>query len=402
MPRKKSKAPNGAGSIWERADGRFGAALPYPYHDPKTGRTMRKKATTTKDTWEEAHKWMVQKQADLLGGVQVSPEDPPFREYLESWLSDVVEPSVAPKTHEKREYHVRVHLIPALGHVRLKDLAARQIHALYTRLARRDPPLGLSTRRDIHTTLKMALKQAVRWGLIPKNPCDLVDPPRASQADGEDEEGGEIRALTDGQARALFAATEGKRWRNYYVAAIRTGLRPGELLGLRWGDLELSDDPGSLKVKRTLHEKKGGGFYAKRPKSDASRRMLALHWEATEAFAAQREMLAGEGLPTGAKDLVFPNTLGRPMSRHNLLNRNLKPDLERAGLPVLTLHELRHTFASIMLHEWKVPTAVVQEMMGHESMRMTVDLYGHLMPNAQADAIRALRTLHSKPEKRAV
>lgn len=177
MGRKKWKAPNGSGSVWERADGRFGAALSYPYHDAKTGKTKRDRASTTKATWDEAHKWLVQKQADLLGGVQVSPEDPPFGEYLKSWLADVIEPSVAPKTYEKREYHIRVHISPALGHVKLKDLAPRQIHMLYSKMSRRDPPLSLSTRRDVHTTLKMALRQAVRWGLMPNNPCDLVEPP---------------------------------------------------------------------------------------------------------------------------------------------------------------------------------------------------------------------------------
>lgn len=396
--RRSRKNANGAGSIWQRADGRYGAALTYEYHDAATGRNKRKRDTTTKPDWDSAHRWLVQKQTDLLGGVTASPEDPTMAEYLKSWLADVVEPSVAPKTHEKREYHVRVHLLPAIGHVRLKNLQARQIHGLYTRMARRDPPLAASTRRDVHTTLKMALKQAVRWGLIPSNPCDLVDPPRPVSSAEEDDEAGEVRALTDEQARLLFESTRDKRWHHYYVAAVRTGLRPGELLGLRWGDLDFDVDPGSLRVRRTLGIRQGGGTYTKRPKSKAGRRTLALHWEATEALAAQRGMLASEGLPTGPKDLVFPSTIGTPMSRHNLLNRHLRPDLARAGLPPMTLHELRHTFASIMLHEWRVYPDTVREMMGHESLAMTMRLYGHLMPTAQTDAIRALRKLHKKPE----
>lgn len=109
-------------------------------------------------------------------------------------------------------------------------------------------------------------------------------------------------------------------------------------------------------------------------------------------------MLAGEGLPTGAGDWVFPSTTGSPMNRNNLRFRHLQPDLEAAGLPRLTLHELRHTFASIMLHEWRVYPDTVREMLGHESITMTMGLYGHLMENAQADAIRALRRLHQRPE----
>lgn len=394
----KKRAPNGSGSVWQRKDGRYSASLTYPYHDPETGRTKRKRATTTKPDWQAAHQWLVGMQSKLQGGGVMSPEDPLVSEYLREWLRDVVEPGVAPKTHEKREYHVRVHISPALGRAKLKELQPRQIHALYTRLAREG--LAASTRRDIHTTLKMAFKQAVRWGLLQQSPVDLVEPPKAGPDVTEEEE---VRALTDEQARELFAATAGDRWHNYYVAAIRTGLRPGEMLGLQWGDLELSGDPGSLRVRRTLgirpgRTEDGGGSYLKPPKSPASRRTLAVHWEAVDAFTAQRTMLEGEGLSTALKSLVFPNTRGEPMSRHNLRYRHLQPGLRRAGLPVLSLHELRHTFASIMLYEWRVPSEVVQRMLGHTSIKMTMDLYGHLMPGAQEQAIRALRQLHERPK----
>jgi integrase len=356
--RKGKKAPNGSGSVWQRPDGRWGAALSYPYYDPDTGRTRTKRASTTKKAWEAAHRWLMQKQNDLLGGVTDAPQNPPHKEYLDEWLRNVVEPSVAPKTHEKREYHVRVHISPALGHVRLKDLQARQIHTLHVRMARMESqgrvPLAASTRRDIHTTLKMALKQAVRWGLIPQNPAEFVDPPKpneASGADDEEEGGGEIRALTDDQARVLFETTERKRWRPYYAVAGRTGLRPGELLGLRWGDLDLGADPASLRVRRTLAIRQGGGFYFKPPKCKASRRTLALHWEASEALDVQQTRLQEEGLPVRREDLVFPSTTGTPMNRNNLRYRHLQPDLKTVGLPRLTLHELRHTFASVALYE---------------------------------------------------
>ena len=109
-------------------------------------------------------------------------------------------------------------------------------------------------------------------------------------------------------------------------------------------------------------------------------------------------MIEGEGLPVGRDDLVFPSTTGTPMNRNNLRYRHLQPDLAAAGLPRLTLHELRHTFASVALYEWHWPPAVVQEIMGHESIRMTMDLYGHLVPGSQEAAIRALRTMHRKLE----
>lgn len=383
--------------MWQRADGRYGAALSYDYYDPESGGKRRKRSSTTKATWDEAHEWLVGKQSDIRSGTMVNAENPTVEEFLAEWLSVVIEPFRSHNTYLKRRCAVGAHLVPAFGKTRLKDLDPRKIQSLYSRLARREPPLALSTRREIHVTLKMALSQAVRWNMLTRNPADLVDAPKQAQVASEDEETGEIRALTNQQAEALFSETVGSRWRNYYVAAIRTGLRPGEMLGLRWGDLALDTDLGSLRVRRSLDTT--GGIRFNPPKSAASRRTLALHWEATEAFERQRELLESEGHPAGKRNLVFPSTSGTPMNSGNLRKRNLKPDLKQAELPDLTLHELRHTFASVMLHEWHVSPSIVSEMMGHASIKMTMDLYGHLFPGAQEDAIRALRKMHSKSKE---
>jgi len=124
---KGSKAPNGSGSVWQRPDGRYSAALTVPYHDPETGRTKKRRLTTTKRYWEEAHRWLMQMQSDLLGGT-VATQDAKgatVGEYLQDWLRAVVEPSVSRNTYAKREYAVRVHAIPAFGHIRLTDLEPR-------------------------------------------------------------------------------------------------------------------------------------------------------------------------------------------------------------------------------------------------------------------------------------
>lgn len=389
MTRKKQRQANGSGSVWKTKDGRFGAKLTYPYHDPETGKTKRKRASTTRRTWEEAHRWLVRKQAELLGGPVTTPTKTTVGEYLQEWLRDALEPSVARNTYLKRESVCRVHLHPAFGHVRLSDLDARRVQALYSSLSRRG--YSLAMRREVHVTLKMALSQAIRWGMLPRNPLDLVEAPREGRRDADEET--EIRALTEEQAEWFFESAKDSRWRNYYVSAIRTGLRPGELLGLRWGDLELDEDPGSLRVRRTLDTHGPARFNP--PKSPAARRTVALHWEAAEAFGRQYHMLEGEGLV--ADDLVFPSRIGTPMQASNLRKRHLIPDLEAAGLPRLTLHELRHTYASIALFEWRFPPAVVSEALGHRSITMTFDLYGHLIPTAQSDEIRRLNRLrHSR------
>lgn len=385
------------GSKWTRKDGRVGASVTITYRDRDTGREIKKRSSTTRKSEEEADEWLLRRRHDALEGkIEAPPEaSDTLRSHLETWLRDVVEPRVSPNTLQKRVWAASNHIAPALGDLELRDVSPRRVSSFYSRLSREG--YALATRREIHVTLRMALEQAVRWQLIPSNPCDLVDAPKQAVREyREDEE--EIRALTDEQAIRLFEETAEKRWHNYYVAAIRTGLRPGEMLALRWSDVDLSSDPASIRVRRTLDTHHAARFGP--PKSDASRRTVALHFEAAEAFERQRRMLEAEGLPTGAGDLVFPSKVGTPMQATNLRRRHLQPDLAAAGLPKLTLHELRHTYASIALHEWQLPHAIVQQALGHTSIKMTMDLYGHLMPSAQADAMRKINQMYRSQDRK--
>lgn len=398
-PKERERALKGTGSRWQRADGRYSAAIVVPRRDPVTGRIARKKESTTRKTEEEVDLWLARKRHEIAeaGGALSEAnahKEATLHEHLEAWLRDSVEPRVAPNTLQKRIWAASNHIAPALGHLSLSEVSPREVQALYAQLSREG--YSAATRREVHVTLRQALGQAVRWGLLSRNPAspEFVDAPKQSKQHRRSEaEEEEVRALSDQQAQELFAYAEGRgsRWRHYYVVAVRTGLRPGEALGLRWGDLDLRADPASLRVRRTLDTHHAPRFGP--PKSDASRRTLALHHEAKEALVLQQEMLAGEGLLREPHDLVFPSQVGTPMNSGNLRKKHLQRDLAGASLPKLTLHELRHTFASIMLHEWHVPPAVVQKMMGHDSIRMTMDLYGHLVPGAEADIIRRLNSL---------
>lgn len=369
-------------SVWERGDGRFGARFRYraPYGTTKS-------ATTTKPSRKLAEEWAAQKERDHEDGVVSGGET--IGRFLDAWLEESVRPARARNTYLKREKDVRVHIKPALGAVTLADLPARAIGRMNAGLAAEG--YALETRRSVHVTLKMALKQAVRWGLIRRNPADMVDAPRGNPAARGGDPIRDARHLTDAEARRLFALAEARcsRWRYYYVA-VRTGLRPGEMLGLRWGDLDLDSDPGIVRVRRSLDTRFPGAPVYNPPKTARSSRSVALHFEAASALHAQRDMLADDRIPAGARDLVFPASGGGPMDSNNLRNRELQPDLARAGLPRLSLNALRHTFASVMLHEWRVSPAVVSKMMGHASMSFTFDTYGHLIPSADADVMRAL------------
>lgn len=181
------------GSVWDRKDGRAGAK-----HRRRMPDGAVRTRSTTKRTREEAEAWLAKMQAD-----DPEPLDSTERlaDYLYGWLGDAVEPSVSRRTWEKRSWAVRVHIIPALGGVRLSELRPREIQSLYARLAREG--YSYSTRHEIHVTLKKALQQAVRWSLLRRNPADMVDAPRDLAGDTE----GEVRALTDSQARLFFAST---------------------------------------------------------------------------------------------------------------------------------------------------------------------------------------------------
>ena len=375
--------PNGLGTTYKRKDGRYEAAVSVG------GKRLREYFRTR----AEADAWRYRTVADRDGGVVLDSNNATLAKYLEVWLRDSVSISVSPKTYEGYESDVRLHIAPALGHVKLKDLKPVQVQRFYSEKARQG--LSVRTQKGIHGTLSKALKQAVRWGEMPFNPADrdYVDAPKALPEEGHSEE---IKALTNEEALRLFKATEGTRWRNLYIAAVRTGLRQGELLGLMWEDLNLNASPAALTLRRSLSERQGGGYYFTPTKRKASRRRLALLTEAADALRAQEALQAEERKRVGERwqenGLVFPSSRGTPQNRHNLYRR-FAQDLKRAGLPDISFHDLRHTFATIMLFEWGVDAKTVQEMMGHASIKMTMDLYSHVLPNTQADAIRRLERL---------
>jgi integrase len=300
---------------------------------------------------------------------------------------------VGPKTLEGYEAACRVHIIPALGHIRLGDLRSRQVQGFYADKMREG--LGIRTRRNIHASLKRALKQAVVWGELASNPAESLVPPKASF----EEESEEIRALTNEETGVLFAAVRerGDRFRNLYIAAVRTGLRQGELLGLKWEDLNLDTSPASVTLRRSLASKIGGGFYFTPTKRKSQRRRLALLDEAAAALRAQRELQDDERRTRRWREngLVFPSTIGTPMNARNLYARNFQPTLSSTGLPDISFHDLRHSFATIMLFEWGVHVKYVSEMLEHADPTITLNIYSHLLEGSHEVEVRRLNQVLS-------
>jgi integrase len=269
------------------------------------------------------------------------------------------------------------------GVVALTKLAPQQVQALYS--AKRAGGLSPTTVRHLHALLHHALDQALRWDLVARNVTDLVDAPSMSRKD--------VEALTPDQARALLAEARGDRLEALYVVAVHTGMRQGELLALRWRDVAL--DVGLLHVRSNL-ERAEVGVRMGTPKTARSRRTIKLSATSVEALREHRSRQDEERLARADAwtdhDLVFPNTVGKPMDGIHLLRREFVPLLERAGLPRVRFHDLRHTAATLMRRAG-ANVEVVSEMLGHADPTTTIRIYSHVQPGMQQSAVDALDEL---------
>ena len=243
------KRGNGEGSITRRKDGLYMAR-----YTVQTATGAKRKAIYGKTRAEVSEK-LTKAMADRDGGLVFDADSLKVGEYLDRWLNDAVRDTVRQRSWERYEQIVRVHLKPTLGRMRLKNLTTTHARALYRE--KLDTGLAPRTVNYIHTTLSKALKDAVADGLIPRNATEGVKAPRPKKK--------EVNPLTAEQARCLLEAAHGERFESLYVVALTAGLREGELLGLKWEDIDLED--GKLSVRRTLSETKERGHIFEPPKN---------------------------------------------------------------------------------------------------------------------------------------
>jgi integrase len=311
-------------------------------------------------------------------GLVFDGEDLTVGEYLKRWLTDSARGSVRRSTYESYRRQVERYIIPALGRIKLMKLTYMHVQGLYRQM--QDRGLSARTVQYTHAVLHRALKQAVRWSMIPRNVCEGVDVPQVRRE--------EMRPLNAEQARRLLRSASGERLEAFYVLAVHTGMRPGELLGLRWEDVTLSDEGGTLQLNRALSD----GELAT-PKTKGSRRRIRLSAGSAKALKAHRrrqleEMMHKSGLWQDY-GLVFPSSVGTPLSHRNVV-RSFKALLKRADLPSsVRLYDLRHTCATLLLSR-NVHPKYVQELLGHASISQTLDTYSHViegMDGGLTDAI---------------
>lgn len=358
--------------------------------DPETGRRRQKwhSGYRTKADAERA-------RTELLGrldqGTYIAPTKATLGEYLGEWL-DAIGTTVRESTADSYRRNVENHVVPRIGAVRLTAVDAGTLNGLYGELlrsGRRDGTRGLSPRtvRYIHTILHRALKDAVRWGRLVRNPADAADPPAAGT-------GAERPDIVTWDAATLrrfldLAREHQERWYAAWVVLATTGARRGEVLGLRWSDVDL--EAGRLSIRQSLTVVQHRPIF-EAPKTAKGRRAVALD-PATVAVLRewrrqqlQERMLMGSGWadldlvftqPTG--ELVHPEAFSKVFDRRVAAWR----------LPRLTIHGLRHTWATLALAGGVHPR-VVQERLGHSTIAVTLGTYSHVSPTLHDEAARSV------------
>ena len=365
----------GEGSIYQRKDGRWAASITIGWENGK----RRRKAFYGKTRQAVATKLTTALKA-RQDGLPLPGERQTVGDYLDGWI-EIVKPKLRPRTWARYESLIRIHAAPELGRLPLAKLGPNHLERLYAaKLVAGQSPASV---RQLHAVLHRALKQAFRWGVVGRNVADLVSAPLVPRY--------ESRALSPDEAKRLLDAAQGERLEAIYTVALTGGLRLGELLALRWADVDT--DARTLRVTGTLQRTRGCIEIAE-PKTKQSRRRVELTTRAVDALRRHRAAQNAERLALGEawldRGLVFCNERGDYLNDSHLRRRSFQPLLERAGLPrTFRFHDLRHSAATLLLGMGTHPK-VVSAMLGHSSIAITLDLYSHVTPTMGREAAVAM------------
>jgi integrase len=365
---KKKQQGNGSGTVYPRKgkDGKVASYLgSYFAPDGKRRYVSAKSKTACREKLRRA-----MSEADNRGFVFDAGKQS-VGGYMVRWLEDFAKADLAPRTYHNYKLQIREHIVPAFGTMKLSKLDTPNIQALYS--AKLHYGLKPSSVRYIHAVLHRALSKAVELRLISRNPAASADPPKVRHE--------EITPLNMDQTRAFLEAARGQKYEALYVLSLTCGLRMGESLGLKWSDIDLEAE--TLRVNRQLQRiREGGGLVFSEPKN-ASRRTIDLPQRALEALRTHRKDQLEEKLrATNYEDsgLVFATRKGTPQDAQNVINRHFKPLLKQGDLPLIRWHDLRHTCATLLLGRGVHPK-LVQHLLGHASITMTLDRYSHWIPS---------------------
>ena len=317
----------------------------------------------------------------LESGTSLSGEKLTCREFLRRWLSDYAATRVSNKTLQRYSEICELHLIPHFGNLALSKLEPLHIQTAYAKMLRdgrvKGGPLSGRTVLHHHRVLRQALSQAVAWKLLQRNPADLIDAPRAKKA--------VVCVYDEAQAHELLVRLSGSDLHLPVAIALHTGMRRGEILALRWSDIDF--ERLQIQVSRSLEQVKRV-LTVKGTKTGKSRTISigpALIKVLRSHKAQQNTERLGLGEFFEDNDLVYSGPDGTPKVPHCLSDAFRAAKRRITQLPSLTFHGLRHTHATILLRNG-IHIKVVSERMGHSSVAITLEVYGHVIPGMQEKA----------------
>jgi len=370
---------NGEGSIYKRRNGSWSAiaSLPDGRRKHVYGRTR-----------EEVRRKLSDILHALEHGTFADARGRTLGDFLDQWLAEVARPRVRAWTYVGYEVHIRRHINPSIGRIPLDKLTPQNVQFLLNEKLRQG--LKPKTVRYIRGTLRTALNEAVRWGLIPRNVAALVDGPRVERFT--------INPLTPNEARTLLRAIKGDRLEALYSVALTMGLRQGEALGITWDAVDL--DLGYLRVTKQLQRIHGSPKLVE-PKTERSRRTLVMPAMIARALqqhlAHQRREREDAGTRWVEHGLVFTTPIGTPLDG-TAVTKQFHHVLERAGLQQRRFHDLRHSCATLLLVQGVSPR-VVMDVLGHSQIGLTMNTYSHVIPDLRRDAADRMQSLLDEPER---
>jgi integrase len=319
-------------------------------------------------TKSEVQTKLRQAHNDIAAGINAGTVSLTLGQWLTKWL-ELIKPTVEPNTYTPYERHVRMHISPHIGSVRLNRLNKAVIRGLYTALAKAS--VSAAMQNKVGTTLTVALNRAVADDILPSNPAATIRKPKTTKP--------EIKPLDPAQVEAFLRAARADRLYAFYLTALDSGARPGELFALRWPDLDV--EGRFITISKSLEEL-GGVLRVKSPKTAKSRRRIDLSSETVAALVEHRKSMLAEGHIAGP---VFCDNRGGYLRISNLRRDSFLPILKAANLSGVRLYDLRHTCATLLLLA-DVSAKVVSERLGHSSITLTLDTYSHVLPTMQRRA----------------
>jgi len=359
------------GSIFRRGNS---YSVKVPYKDTFDGKW--KSIWRTAPSKRQAERLRTELLGEVDKGNYRKPSKETVSDYLKFWLTNYAKQRLTPKSYERYESVVRIHILPDLGNIPITALRPEDLQSLYT--TKISGGLAPRSVKYIHIVMHKALVVAMKWEKVTHNVADSVDPPQARR--------NEMQIWDESEIVRFLQAAQNTPYHVLFTLAIYSGARRGELLALRWQDIDL--DTGQMSISRSLHQI-GTRFVFTQPKTEKSRRLVALPSTVILLLRQLREsseyLRARMNMSVSNNDLIFTASIdGKPL-RPNSVSRAWTIIARRAGLKVIRFHDARHTHASLLLKQG-THLKIISERLGHANISVTADTYSHMLPGMQEAA----------------